>query len=119
MLAIWTDFRTGAFGALGSLHQRALRQVFHTQTRSRAKRRIVSVLEQVRLQGHDELCLLWLAICKGDWKQRIACLKDITPIFHAFDRLTYQSLIPQHLCDIVNFPEGVFGSLESGGLWVQ
>ena len=58
---------------------------------------------------------LWLAIRRGDWHLRVACLKETGPLFHAFDRTTCQVLIPQHLGDLCNFPQEVLNSLELGG----
>lgn len=58
---------------------------------------------------------LWLAIRRGDWQQRVTCLKETGPLFQAFDRTTYQALIPQHLADLCNFPQEVLDSLKLGG----
>ena len=58
---------------------------------------------------------LWLALRRGDWRQRTCCLKEVAPLFHAFDRTTYQDLIVQHIGNIHSYPQEVVDSLESGG----
>ena len=58
---------------------------------------------------------LCLAIRREDWRQRLCFVKYAAPLFHAFDRTTYQDLIVQHLGDIYNNPQKVVHGLESGG----
>ena len=58
---------------------------------------------------------LWLALRRGDWRQRVACVKETAPLFYAFDRTTYQDLVSQHVADLHNFPAEVLDGLKMGG----
>ena len=40
-------------------------------------------------------------------------LKMMAPLFAAYDRTTYQQLIPHHLADIQTFPDSVMHSLQA------
>ncbi|XP_071481651.1 uncharacterized protein [Diadema antillarum] len=69
-----------------------------------------------RFLTRDCLCYinLHLAIRTGNWNLRIAALKSMAPIFHAFDRQNYSFLIPLHLSTIYSFPEYVIEHLRKG-----
>ena len=57
---------------------------------------------------------LWIAMRKGDWKLRIASLKKMVPLFQAFDRQTYASIIPAHLSMICALPDFIREHFERG-----
>lgn len=68
----------------------------------------------------DCLCYLALFIairCKN-WTLRVSALKMMAPLFAAYDRTTYQQLVPQHLVDIQTIPEPVLLNLEAGAFAV-
>nr|XP_054755303.1 uncharacterized protein LOC129261272 [Lytechinus pictus] len=57
---------------------------------------------------------LHTAMRKGDWNLRIVSLKKMAPIFQAFDRLNYASLIPAHLKMIGGLPGHIKEHFERG-----
>ena len=61
---------------------------------------------------------LYMAIRCKNWKLRVSALKAMAPLFAAYDRTTYQQLIPHHLADLQTFPAKVLQSLEAGGFAV-
>ena len=63
---------------------------------------------------------LFLAIRTSDWHLRLSSLKLMAPVFTAFDRTTYQKLIPQHLADIIlHYPEQIRRCFESAAFTVS
>ena len=62
---------------------------------------------------------LYIAIRTRNWELRMSCLKLMGPLFKAFDRTTYQQLIPNHLADIEQFPDMILDSLKRGGFAVN
>ena len=59
---------------------------------------------------HASVCL-YIAIRGGMWVLRMASLKEMCPIFTAFDRLKYMKILPQHLAEVSRPPQcskGVF-----------
>ena len=62
---------------------------------------------------------LYLAILGGNWKLRLISLKQMAPLFAAFDRDMYEKFIPKHLADLKQFPASVMESLEAGGFTVS
>ena len=58
---------------------------------------------------------LYLAIRGGMWDMRMGSLKEMCPLFTAFDRLNYRKIIPQHFSDIHRMPEHIKRYLCLGG----
>ena len=63
--------------------------------------------------------LLYLAIRTGNWNLRVAALKMMGPLFHAFDRPMYLQLIPGHLADILQMPPTILEHLQQGGFVIS
>ena len=57
---------------------------------------------------------LYLAVRSKSWDLRIASLKDMAPVFFAFNRPHYQKLISQHLSDLLVMPTDVLAKLKDG-----
>ena len=66
---------------------------------------------------HDCLAYvgLYLAIRGGTWSLRMASLKEMCPLFTAFDRLNYLKILPQHFAEVLCLPENIRHCLEKGG----
>ena len=66
---------------------------------------------------HDCLAYvgLYLAICGGTWRLRMASLKEMCPLFTAFDRVNYLKILPQHFAEVLCLPENIRHCLEKGG----
>ena len=47
---------------------------------------------------------LFLFIRRGLWKLRLCSIKQVAPLFVAYDRPHYQKLIPQHLKVVLCMP---------------
>ena len=66
---------------------------------------------------HDCLAYvgLYYAIRGGIWNLRMASLKEMCPIFTAFDRVNYLKILPQHFSEILCLPEHIKQCFEKGG----
>ena len=48
------------------------------------------------------------------WKLRLCRVKQIAPLFAAFDRPHHQKLLPCHLYEVLTMPEEVIDNFEKG-----
>jgi len=62
---------------------------------------------------------LFTAIRTGNWKLRVSSLKQVTPLFAAFDWPSYQKIITQHLEDTLTYPEIIRHCFEHGAFVVS
>ena len=62
---------------------------------------------------------LYLAIQSSNWNLRVSSLKRMAPLFVAFDRNTYEWIIPRHLADLKQYPVNVLQCLEAGAFTVS
>ena len=62
---------------------------------------------------------LFLAMRSGDWDLRTASLKQMAPIFTAFDHPNYLRLISKHLADILMMPRSVLAMFQQGAFVVS
>ncbi len=62
--------------------------------------------------AYNSLCL---AVRGGMWKLRLASIKQIAPLFAAFDRPHYKKLLPQHIFEVLTMPQDVVQFFETGG----
>ena len=62
---------------------------------------------------------LFLAIRSGDWYLRTACVKQMAPVFTAFDHANYRKLISRHLADMLTMPDSVLAMFQQGAFVVS
>lgn len=58
---------------------------------------------------------LFLAFRNSNWNLRMGSLKNLAPLFHAYDRHMYLRLIPNHIADVLTMPICILDHLRSGG----
>ena len=75
----------------------------------------------VQFVFRDCLCYfgLYLTVQSSNWKLCIASLKQMAPMFSAFDRDYYACILPHHLAEIQSYPPVVLTCLEKGGFPVN
>ncbi len=57
---------------------------------------------------------LYIAIRCQNWEMRVSALKLMAPTFLAYDRTTYQKLIPHRLAELQKFPPSIMNKLKQG-----
>eukprot|EP00117_Sycon_ciliatum_P012796 scpid88825/ scgid4999/ len=62
---------------------------------------------------------LWTAVRSGNWDLRIAAIKSLAPLFHAFDRTFYLRLVPHHLAHVACMPGEVIDHFKAGAFSVS
>lgn len=62
---------------------------------------------------------LFLSIQSGDWDLRVASIESMAAVFTAFDHLTYQKVISQHLEDIATMPAPIIAMFRQGAFVVN
>ena len=62
---------------------------------------------------------LFLAIRSGDWYLRTACIKQMAPVFTAFDHANYRKLISRHIADMLTMPRSVLTMFQQGAFIVS
>ena len=63
--------------------------------------------------------MLYIGVRGSNWNLRLAGLKRMVPLFAAFDRDTYERIIPRHLADLKSFPTHILQCLKEGGFTVN
>lgn len=62
---------------------------------------------------------LFLAMRSGDWHLRMSSIKNMAPVFTAFDHAIYQKLIANHISDLLSLPQSVLLMFEQGAFVVN
>ena len=62
---------------------------------------------------------LYLAIRGSNWKLCLSRLKQMAPLFAAFDHDAYERIIPRHLADLKQYPQHILQCFEEGGFTVS
>jgi len=61
---------------------------------------------------------LFTALHTRDWNLRLAGLKQMAPLFCAFDRPTYSKIVPDHIMDMLHLPTTIRIQFEAGAFAV-
>ena len=66
---------------------------------------------------HDCLAYmgLYTSIRSGNWTLRLSSLKEMCPLFTAYDRVNYLKILPQHFAELMSLPESIRCCLKEGG----
>ena len=82
------------------------------------------------LSAQDDTCKLWrkfvledclpyiglyIAMRSGNWNLRMYSIKEMAALFSAYDRITYQRLIPRHIAKLLRAPPELLSHLQDGG----
>ena len=71
--------------------------------------------EQFVFQNCLAYIMLDLGIRCSNWTLRVSALKLMAPLlFVAYNRTTYQKLVPHHLADIQKHPQSILNCLKKG-----
>ena len=62
---------------------------------------------------------LYLAMRSGNWVLRMAALKQMGPLFTAYDRQKYSKLIPLHIQEMFSLPTDILAHLQEGKFTVS
>ena len=62
---------------------------------------------------------LFLSIRGADWSLRTASVKEMIPVFTAFDHIHYTKLISRHLADLICMPESLLTMFRHGAFVVS
>ena len=86
------------------------------------------------LSAQDDTCKLWgkfvledclpyiglyFAMRSGNWNLRMYSVKEMAPLFSAYNRITYRKLIPQHIAELLRAPPELLSCLQNGGFVVS
>ena len=82
------------------------------------------------LSAQDDTCKLWIkfvledclpyvglyiAMRSKNWNLRMYSIKEMAALFSAYDRITYQRLIPRHIAELLRAPVEILSCLQDGG----
>jgi hypothetical protein len=87
------------------------------------------------LAARDDTCKMWckfvledclpyiglyIAMRSGNWNLRMYSIKEMAPLFSAYDRITYQRLIPRLIAELLKAPPPeILSCLQNGGFVVS
>lgn len=62
---------------------------------------------------------LYMAIRYRNWDMRTGSLKELVAVYAAFDRKTYEALLPRHLHDLALLPDYLLEQFRKGGFSIR